>query len=148
MAITVNGLWMIYIIVAIASFIILWILFALVSRCRTCTGLNWGTAFLWGTLIGALTVFILGFWINQDTLSDGEWTSLSVLYLVAFILPIFTAIILMWTSGHFSWKHCGCKKQQDPCKKSEPCKDECAKPDPCKKQDPCDPCDKSVYSRW
>lgn len=175
MGLTVAGLWTIYIIVTVASFIVLWILFALASRCNSCSGLNWGTAFFWGALIGGLTVFILGFFINPDELTQGDFTSLSVLYLIAFLLPVFTAFIIMWYNGLYAARRCTdkdpCVKKVscDPCKvpkkkqyqaqtyhqpKSQPC-DPCEKPkpkpcDPCEKPkpQPCDPCANPSYSRW
>lgn len=142
MALTVAGLWTLWVIVLVALFIILWIIFALASRCKSCSGLNWAAALLWAAIIAGLVVFIAGFWVNVDSLTSGELTSLSVLYLVAFIVPVFIALLILWASGSFSWRACGCKANAC-APKADACDKPCAKPDPCKKPEPaCDPCKK------
>jgi hypothetical protein len=152
MALTVAGLWTVWIIVLVALFIILWIVFALASRCKSCSGLNWAAALLWGAIIAGLVVFIAAFWVNIETLSPSDLTSINVLFLVAFIVPVFIALLVMWAAGSFSWRACGCKKA-DPCAKPDPC----AKTDPCPKPaPPCDPCNNnnnghaaaSSYNPW
>lgn len=129
MTINVGTIWGIYLVAVVVSFIIL-IFF-----------LNVGYAFLFATLLGAIAAFIAAAWLDPNALTSNEKTWLGVLFIVAFLLPIFVLLCVAWAGSNNT--PC-CDKIKDPCDKCKPKKPACEVPKPvcAKPKCPCekDPC--------
>lgn len=131
MSYSVGTLWGIYVIVVVIAFIIFWLL--LDSARYYYRSVSYGTAFFLATLLGAIAVFIGAAWLDPNQLSDSDKTWLSVLFIVAFLLPIFVIFYIVWAgeyaaiTGEESCMPKWCKKS---CEK--PCKKSCENKDPCK----------------
>jgi hypothetical protein len=149
----VGTLWAIYIVTVIITFIILWLLLGSVRRYYS--SVSYGMAFFFATLLGLIAMFIGTAWLDTNQLNDSEKSWLSVLFIIAFLLPIFVIFYIIWTGEYASMigeeNSSNCFKKPYPCAcKKNPCicmKDPCAcKRDPCvcKKTYPCackrDPC--------
>ena len=93
MSYNVGTLWGIYIIAVIAIFIIFWFLIGTIQKYRT--NIGYGTAFFISTLFGAIAVFIGTAWLDPNQLTDSDKTWLSVLFAVAFLLPVFVVIYIV-----------------------------------------------------
>ena len=123
MTFSVGILWGIYILVVVISFAIFWLLLEFVQHHYR--SVSYGTAFFIASLFGALSVFIGAAWLDANQLTDTDKAWLSVLFILAFLLPIFIIIYIIWVGEYSSFTEEGnclpgwCKK--DPCKK-DPCK--------------------------
>ena len=93
----VGTLWGIYIIVVIATFIILWIVFEY-NSCRY----SGGSSFFLSTLAGAIAVFVGAAWLDAGQLTDSDKTALSVLFIVSFLLPILVIFYIVWSGQYAS----------------------------------------------
>jgi len=111
----VGILWAIYIIVIVIAFIIFWLL--LRNYQYYCNSVGYGFAFFIASILGAIAVFISVAWVNPNQLTSTEKIWLSVLFIIAFLLPIFTIIYIIWVSAYENTS-CTCKKNPCECKKS------------------------------
>lgn len=84
MSYSVGSLWIIYIAVVLVSFIGYWLI------------LRKGIAFFFAISFGAIAVFMGGAWLDPNQLNTTDKTWLSVLFLVAFLLPIFFIVYVVW----------------------------------------------------
>lgn len=130
MSLTVGTLWGIYILVVVISFIIFWLFLGTAQRYYNSVG--YGTAFFFSTILGAFAVFIGAAWLDPNQLSSSEKTSLSVLFVIAFLLPIFVVLYIVWAGEYASFTG------EDNCLPSWCRKDPCPKKNPCHKKDPCE----------
>lgn len=120
MSYNVGTLWIIYVVVVVLTFLILWGLFSQSMR-----NIGVTMAFCVATLLGAIAVFIGAFWLDPNTMSSGDKTWLAVLLVVAFILPIFVILIIIWTGRYGMKDTCDCK----PMKCIDKCVKKCQRPD-------------------
>jgi hypothetical protein len=94
----VATLWIIYVVVVIILWLILWL---------PCFRIELDpilAAFV-ALVVGALLVFVLSPMLDMTTLTAGNKSALSALFIVAYILPI---ILLIWVllAGYFTIQHC------------------------------------------
>lgn len=101
MNLTVGTAWGIYIVVVVAVLIIGWLIAGCVRSSYPSAG--WGTIFFVASLIGALVVFVSSFWINTSNLTSSESVWLTILFLVAFLLPILIVIYMVWAGEYMSF---------------------------------------------
>ena len=97
--ISVTGLWVVYIVVIIMSFITFWLILDSVRKCYC--SLGYGSVFFGATVIGAIFVLIGFLKLETSQLTPTANTWLNVLYAIAFSLPIFAIIYIVW-SGEYS----------------------------------------------
>src|SRR5579863_4053808 len=96
---TVGTVWIIYIITVLIVLIIFWI--ALKFTQNPCNRRHYGIAFFLATVIGAIAVLIAAAWLNTATLTSSENAWLSVLLVVAFLIPILVIFYIVW-AGQYS----------------------------------------------
>ena len=123
MSSTVGTLWGIYIIVVVISFLIFWLFLGTAQSYYNSVG--YGIAFFLSTILGAFAVFIGAAWLDPNQLSSSEKTSLSVLFVIAFLLPNFVVLYIVWAGEYasFTTEDSGlpsCTKK-DPCPKNNLC---------------------------
>jgi small-conductance mechanosensitive channel len=135
MSFNVGTLWAIYIIVVIISFIIFWLF--LKSAQYYYPSINYGSVFFLASLLGAIAVFIGAAWLDPNQLNSTEKTWLTILFLIAFLFPIFIILYILWTGEYSSFTgnenylsscsqdSCKCQKNPCECKRIDPC--ECQK---------------------
>lgn len=100
MSYSVGALWVIYIVVVVVSFIIFWLILGQVqSHYRS---ISYGTAFFVATILGSIAVFIGSAWLDPNQLNTTDKTWLSVLFLIAFLLPIFVILYVVWAGEYAS----------------------------------------------
>ena len=109
MSYNVGILWGVYLVVLIISFIIIY--FVMSSAQKYDQSIDIASAFFLATLLGAIAVFIGAIWLNTAQLSDSEQIALSVLFIVAFLLPIFTILYIVYVGNKECLPEC-----TDPCK--------------------------------
>lgn len=114
MSYNVGVLWGVYLVVLVVSFIIFYLLLG--SMQEYCPSINIASAFFLATLLGAIAVFVGAVWLNTGQLNTGEQMSLSILFIVAFLLPIFTILYIVYAGNYMLPEDCLVK---DKC-----CKDE------------------------
>lgn len=128
MQLTVGGLWGIYIVVVVVSFIILWLLLGAAQRYYR--SVSYGAAFFIATILGAIGVFIGAAWLDPNQLSSTDKTWLSVLFLIAFLLPVFVILYIVWAgeyasfTGEVDCMPSWCRKDswhKNPCVKKDEC---------------------------
>ena len=107
---SVGSVWVIYIVAVVISYVVFWLLMGSVKRYYD--SISYGTAFLLATVIGAVAVFIGAGWLDPNQLNDTDKTWLSVLFLMAFLLPIFAILYLVWAGEHTCLTTCN---SYDPC---------------------------------
>lgn len=84
----IGALWITYVLIIIISFVVVW----------------WGkfpfTSYLLlaFSIIGLLTVIIWGIFLNNDNISNSDAESLSILLIIAFIVPIIIILYIIWTN--------------------------------------------------
>jgi len=126
MNMTVGILWGIYIVVVVLSYIILWLL---LSAAQTYyRSISYGTTFLFATLLGAIAVFIGAAGLDPNQLSSTDKTWLSVLFLIAFLLPVFVIMYIVWAGEYASItgeENCMPAWCKEPKCKQDKCKDDC-----------------------
>lgn len=115
MTYSVGTLWGIYIVVLVVAWIILWLL---VAASAPSTSMNYGTAFFLATIFGAVAAFIGAAWLDPNQLTDNDKTWLTVLFLVAFLLPVLIILYLFWFDSSFQPN---CQPQCSACCKPNPC---------------------------
>ncbi|CAH6419698.1 Hypothetical protein HVR_LOCUS774 [uncultured virus] len=130
MTYSVGTLWAIYVVVVIISFLIFWLLLGATQRYYR--SVSYGTAFFLATILGAVAVFVGAAWLDPNQLSSTDKTWLSVLFLIAFLLPVFVILYIVWAGEYASvtgeddclpsW----CRK--DKCK--NPCESSCYETEP------------------
>ena len=98
----VGILWGIYILV-----VLIFILIFLLILERYYYNPSYTTAFLIASIFGAVAVFIGIPWLDGAQMSNAEKAWLSVLLVVAFILPVFIIIYMVWVN---SYKPICCEK--------------------------------------
>lgn len=130
MSLTVGTLWGIYIFVIVIAFIIFWLFLGTAQRYYNSVG--YGTAFFFSTILGSFAVFICAAWLDPNQLISSEKTSLSVLFLIAFLLPVFVVLYIVWAEEYSSFTG------ENSCLSFWCHKDPCHKKDSCPKKDPCD----------
>ena len=108
MSYNVGILWGVYLAVLIISFIIIY--FVMSSAQKYDQSVDIASAFFLATLLAAIAVFIGAIWLNTSQLSDAEQIALSVLFVVAFLLPIFTILYIVYVGGKECLPEC-----TDPC---------------------------------
>lgn len=141
---SVGVIWGIYIIVVVITFIVLLLLLD-VPR-NNYRGVSYGTAFFLATVFGSIAVFICTAWLDPNQLSDTDKTWLSVLFMVAFLLPIFVVFYVIW-SGEYAGIIGDCETKCD-----TPCEKKCETPCEKKGEAPCEkkcetPCEKYVVKK-
>ena len=87
---TATTLWIIYLVTLVVSFIALY--FLLNTHCQK----NLHKVCFLTALIGAIVVFISLLWVDFLKLNESDKTSITVLIAIAFILPVFVIIYLIW----------------------------------------------------
>ena len=116
MSYSVGTLWVIYIIVVIATFILLWC----ILRSTQYYYDRYGNAFFLATLFGAIAVFIGTSWLDPNLLNNSDKIWLSVLFIFAFLLPIIVIFYVVW-SGEYAAIICrdkclpDCSNNKDNC---------------------------------
>jgi hypothetical protein len=129
MSYSVGVIWGIYIIVVVITFIVLLLLLDVARNYYR--SVSYGTAFFMATVFGAIAVFIGTAWLDPNQLNDMDKTWLSVLFIVAFLLPIFVIFYVIW-SGEYASIIGDCNKKCE-----IPCEKECETPCEKKKKDKC-----------
>lgn len=94
MAIAVGTLWIIYAAVLLGTWLLSWWL--LNTAASYYDTLAYGTAFLFATLIAAIAAFIAGAWLDPNQLTDSDKSWLTVLFMIACLLPILVVIYMLW----------------------------------------------------
>ena len=85
----VGTLWIIYIIVLVLGFILCWAVLYFTHN------MNFAMAFFLATLLGLIAVIIGSFWLDVNNLNSTDKTWLTVLYVVAFVLPIIALVCML-----------------------------------------------------
>lgn len=97
----VGTLWGIYIVVVVITFI-LFLLFIGKAR-HYYNSIGYGIVFFLASILGAIAVFIGAAWLDPNQLSSNEKTWLSVLFVIAFLLPIFGIVYIVWIGEYASF---------------------------------------------
>lgn len=90
----VSALWGLYIIVVVGTFVILWLLLGMAQRYYT--SLGYDSAFLVASVLGAIAVFIGTAWLDPNQFSSTDKPWLTVLFIMAFVLPIVVILYILW----------------------------------------------------
>lgn len=98
---TVGSLWVIYIGVVVVVFIIFGLCLSWAKEKYNSVG--YGTAFFIASLLGAIAVFIGAAWLDPNQLTSTDKTWLSVLFLVAFLMPVFVIFYIVWAGEYASF---------------------------------------------
>lgn len=102
MKITVGNLWWLYVVVVVVAFIVFWAISkAVVSNDDGFV--PYASIFFVATLIGAIVVFVWASYLKIDSMSSADKTSLSILLVIAFLLPVFSLFALGWRGEHKRW---------------------------------------------
>jgi hypothetical protein len=96
----VGSLWGIYIAVVVVAYLMFYCCMGPVKRSFRTVG--HGCAFFMATFLGAIAVFVGAAWLNANTMTQMEKTWLSVLYLVAFLLPIVVTFYVVCKGEYLS----------------------------------------------
>ena len=87
------SLWIIYIITLLVTFFLLY--FILSPSCVDSCG-NFNSLVFITSLIGAIIIFMCLLWLDPITMDVSEKLLISILILVAFLLPVIIIIYLVW----------------------------------------------------
>lgn len=94
MTYSVGTLWIIYVAVLVGTWLLLWFL---LTRTSNYYGyFSYGTALFIATIFAAIAAFIGAAWLDPNQLTDSDKSWLTVLFLIAFLLPVFVLIYLFW----------------------------------------------------
>ena len=100
MSYNVGALWIIYIIIVAIMFLLFWLLLGSIQKYYA--SMSYGFALLIATLIGAIAVFVGAAWLDPNQLNTNEKTWLSVLFVIAFLVPIFIILYIVWAGEYAS----------------------------------------------
>jgi len=119
----VTTLWIIYIIVVIAIFLLFWAFISNIKEKYSTFG--YGSILFIATICGAIAVLIGTAWLNPVQMSSNDTTSLSILYIVSFSLPMLVVFYIVWMGEYasFTGENCcsdGCQKPGCPRKNCNP----------------------------
>src|SRR3990170_2868737 len=98
MSFNVGMLWGAYIIVMVITFILFGLLFEAVRSSYNYddSGASYSGVLFLASVAGALTVFIGTAYLNPTDLTNSDKTLLSVLFIVAFLFPLFIIFYIVW----------------------------------------------------
>jgi len=127
MTYNIATLWAIYLIILVISFIIFYYILKSSNKC--CDSVKIGNVLLLASILGAIAVFIGAIWLNTNQLTTGQQAALSILFIIAFLLPIFIILYIVY-SGE--------------CSLVTECKERCPTTDTCPKIKKTIHCDKDT----
>lgn len=138
----VGVLWGIYVGVT-AFFLLVGLGLAYYFSCRG-RAATYGLAVLIAFILGAIAAFIGAAWLDPNTMTEEDNVSLTILLVVAIVLPILAIIYVIWAGECSSWWNGSNGCATGACPVAAPCDKPCDKP--CPPVDPChDKCSNPIY---
>ncbi len=107
MSINVGTLWCIYVITLLLFFAIFAYILITYARTRYQT-VGYGTAFFLGSILGAIAVFIGAAWLDPNNLTYDDKNWLSVLFVVAFMIPVFAILYTICVGEYKCFTNTNC----------------------------------------